>query len=296
MNAAMNALFDQTFLMAIARLSLAIKAAPPRAAVGMHLSARQGASLEFRDYQPYTPGDDLRRVDWAVYRRTHHLFVRRFERPTAVPVTILVDASGSMMLEQPTRYRTAARVAAAIASAALNSHNPVRLLIGGASGTPRALVGRRGLVRMLADLAAVENATPIGIATALHNMAPTLASAGRSVVVVISDFLESAGIDVLLDALRLTPGRLVLIRITRPQDERPDLSGDLELIDCEGSARRFIAADTKSLARYHSVYRAYFGALRDYCTSRGAPLFDIDATGDTLPQLGRLFTGGIFSI
>src|ERR1700744_4871414 len=139
----MQHLFPDNFLAAISRFSIDVRPAPPRAAHGVHLSARVGSSLEFRDYQAYAPGDDLRRVDWNVYGRTRHLFVRRFERPTAVPVFVWVDASRSMLLEAPSRYATAGRVAAAIMSAAMTAQNPTYLSIADAAtwAAPRALTG-----------------------------------------------------------------------------------------------------------------------------------------------------------
>src|ERR1700761_1557972 len=170
----MQPLFPDNFIAAIDRLAIDIRPAPPRAAMGAHLSPRAGQSLEFRDYQGYTPGDDLRRVDWNVYSRTRHLFVRRFERPTAVPVFILVDASRSMLLEEPSRYATAARVAAAVISASTSGQNPTYLSIAddSAAATPRALTGRRGFVRALASLAAKRMPGRSGIASDINALRP----------------------------------------------------------------------------------------------------------------------------
>ena len=38
-----------------------------------------GAGIEFRDFRPYTPGDDFRSIDWNIYRRLGRVFVRLFE-------------------------------------------------------------------------------------------------------------------------------------------------------------------------------------------------------------------------
>ena len=294
----MTTLFPDTFLASIGRLSIAIKPAPPRAAVGLHMSPRNGASLEFRDYQPYAPGDDLRRVDWAVYGRTRHLFVRRFERPTAVPVYVLVDASGSMMLETPRRYATAARVAAAVASAGLGSQNPVHLLIAGGHqpGVPRAVTGRRGLVRVLAELAAEREPGNAGLAASMEALLPMLAAKGPGVLVVVSDFFEPAGVDALTAVLSRTPQRLVLIKVTQPYDAEPELSGDYELADCESDARLTVTADAAALARYHEAYRTYFAAFDAFAAARGVRQATVDASTETLGQLERLFPAGVMSL
>ncbi|HBJ97375.1 MAG TPA: DUF58 domain-containing protein, partial [Lentisphaeria bacterium] len=45
---------------------------------GSHRSPFPGDSSEFQDYRAYTPGDDLRRVDWNIFRRSRRLLLRRF--------------------------------------------------------------------------------------------------------------------------------------------------------------------------------------------------------------------------
>lgn len=297
----MKHVFSDSFLAAIERLSLEIKRSPPRAAHGSHLSNRTGQSLEFRDFQNYTPGDDLRRVDWNIYRRTKHLFVRRFERPTAVPVFILVDASASMLLEEPSRYATAARMAAAVASAAIASQNPVYVEIadgGGRSGSgaPRAITGRRGLVRVLADLAADRAEGGSGIGADLEALRPFLASKGSGILVLISDFFDERGADALVDALRLTPQRLVLCRVTQPWDTNPELSGDFELLDCETDAKLHLSTDTAVLDRYKTAYRTYFDRIDTYVAARGAKQVLINAAQDTIPQLETLFPSGVMTL
>ncbi len=295
----MQHLFPDSFVAGIGRLSMDVRPAPPRAAHGVHLSPRPGSSLEFRDYQPYAPGDDLRRVDWSVYGRTRHLFVRRFERPTAVPVFVLVDASRSMTLETPSRFATAARIGAAVAAAAVAGHNPLRVVVadGLAAAAPRAVSGRRGLVRVMADLAADRIPAGPGPAAALRALLPALAAQGRGVLVVVSDFFEEEGVDALVDALGRTPQRLVLLRVTQPWDADPALAGDdVELEDCETAGRLHVSPDAGVLARYRSAYRAYFDALDGFAASRGVTSATFDASTDTLPQLERLFPGGVLSL
>ena len=48
--------------------------------IGERLGSGTGSSLEFQDYRPYAPGDDLRHVDWAAYARSELLAVRLVSR------------------------------------------------------------------------------------------------------------------------------------------------------------------------------------------------------------------------
>lgn len=63
---------------------------------GMHRSPHFGQSVEFRQHREYTPGDDLRHVDWQVWARQDRLYVKQFEADTNMRVNLLVDVSNSM--------------------------------------------------------------------------------------------------------------------------------------------------------------------------------------------------------
>ena len=292
----MNGLFPSQFLAAISTLSMRVRSAPPRTAVGTHLSARPGGSLEFRDFQAYTPGDDLRRVDWATYGRTRHLFVRRFEHPTTVPVSVLVDSSASMHQGNVTRFATAARMTAAIVSAATAAQNPVRVMLSGNNAVPQSISGRAGYVRLLGELSGKTIAGNIGIAASITASVPLLASRGRGIFAVVSDFFEPSGVDSLIQALRLIPGRLILVQVTRTDDAGPALSGDYELDDCETRGRIHLHADDRSISVYRKNYENYFTALNQYASATGARLTKVDAGADSIAQLGTLFPSGVLSL
>ena len=294
----MQHLFSDNFLATIGALSVELRSAPPRVSHGAHLSPRSGASLEFRDYQGYTPGDDLRRIDWNVYARTRHLFIRRFEHPTAIPIFVLVDASESMRLETPSRYATGARIAAAVASAGLATQNPVRVTIadGAALAVPRSVTGRRGLVRILGELATDRMNGGQGVAAALDALHPVLVSAGRGVLVIISDFFEERGVKKLIESLASTQQRVVLIRITQPWDSNPIVDGDFELEDCESESKVRISTSNDVLDRYCEAYHSYFAELDKYVALRGAKQVIIDASAETLPQLATLFPNGVLNL
>src|SRR5688572_33397677 len=63
---------------------------------GRHRSKQQGGAGEFVDYREYSPGEDLRRLDWKVFARTGKAYVRLFQDETNLLCTLAIDASGSM--------------------------------------------------------------------------------------------------------------------------------------------------------------------------------------------------------
>jgi uncharacterized protein (DUF58 family) len=68
---------------------------------GQHRSRHKGSSVEFAEYKDYTPGDDIRHIDWKVVGKTDKYHVKQFEQSTNLKSTILLDASGSMRYESP---------------------------------------------------------------------------------------------------------------------------------------------------------------------------------------------------
>src|SRR6266481_5512411 len=63
---------------------------------GLHRSPDFGFSQEFAEYRAYTPGDDLRHVDWNVFARTERTYLKRYRGETNSLLTVLLDASQSM--------------------------------------------------------------------------------------------------------------------------------------------------------------------------------------------------------
>ena len=68
---------------------------------GHHRSRHKGASVEFAEYKDYSPGDEIRHIDWKVVGKTDKYHVKQFEQSTNLRCTILLDASGSMAYESP---------------------------------------------------------------------------------------------------------------------------------------------------------------------------------------------------
>jgi uncharacterized protein (DUF58 family) len=63
---------------------------------GLHRSPYLGFSVDFAEYRPYMPGDEIRRIDWNVFGRSDRLYVKLYEGETNTRVLVLLDVSGSM--------------------------------------------------------------------------------------------------------------------------------------------------------------------------------------------------------
>jgi uncharacterized protein (DUF58 family) len=63
---------------------------------GLHRSPHRGGSVEFAEYTEYTPGDEIRHIDWKVYAKTDKYYVKEYEDETNLRAYVLIDGSGSM--------------------------------------------------------------------------------------------------------------------------------------------------------------------------------------------------------
>ena len=87
---------DPKLLARLSSLQLVAKTVVSGFISGLHRAPYLGLSTDFAEHRAYTPGDDVRRIDWRVYGRTDRLFVREFQAETNANLTMVLDISKSM--------------------------------------------------------------------------------------------------------------------------------------------------------------------------------------------------------
>src|SRR5271166_4879202 len=87
---------DPAVLAGISHLGLVAKTVVDGFVAGLHRSPDFGFSQEFAEYRAYSPGDDLRHVDWNVFARTERMYLKRYRGETNSQLTMLLDTSQSM--------------------------------------------------------------------------------------------------------------------------------------------------------------------------------------------------------
>src|SRR5487761_1188288 len=70
---------DPEVLARIAGLGLRARREVEGTISGLHRSPFHGFNVEFAEYREYSPGDDLRRLDWRVFGRTDRYYIKQFE-------------------------------------------------------------------------------------------------------------------------------------------------------------------------------------------------------------------------
>ncbi len=280
----MTALFDSRFLARLEQLALLARRPFGGQQRAERRSRRRGSSLEFADYRNYTPGDDLRSLDWALYGRLDRFYVKLYEEEEELPVHILVDASASMRWEpsgsaaRPGKFDLARRLAAVFAYIGLAhlDHVHIHWLDGDAAARDAALdLGRgkaqfhRALSFLLRDDAARGRPVP-DFSQALRTFGNRIRR--RGLVILISDLFDPR--DALREGLEYLLHRgfeLQLVHVLDPAEIDPVLTGDLRLRDVEGGDPLDVTSDEALLRTYRSGVAAYLAEIEALARRRRMP-------------------------
>ncbi len=114
----------------ISRLDLRARQVVEGFISGMHRSPFFGHSVEFVQHRDYTPGDDIRHLDWKVWSKTDKYYVKQFEEETNLRSTIVLDVSNSMHYGRSAlnKYEYACTIAACLGYMLLRQQDAVGLI------------------------------------------------------------------------------------------------------------------------------------------------------------------------
>ncbi|OGQ90624.1 MAG: hypothetical protein A2289_02005 [Deltaproteobacteria bacterium RIFOXYA12_FULL_58_15] len=177
----------------IESLQLNARHAAQGAMAGMHRSLRRGASIEFSEHKVYTPGDDIRHIDWRAYAKTDRYHVKQFEDETNLLVELIVDHSGSMAFATPglpSKLEVARTLAAAIAYLALRQGDAVGLLTFAGDVTEElpARATSTHLMEVLTRLVRLEPQGPTAVCQSIDQFAQR--ARRRAVTVILTDLFD----------------------------------------------------------------------------------------------------------
>lgn len=217
---------------------------------GLHRSPRKGFSVEFADYRPYQPGDDLRFVDWKIAARLNRWVVRQFEEETNLRATIVLDVSKSMAWSgahlqplgnavaptQLTKLAYAEILTASLALLLLRQRDAVGIVRYDdrvrSAVPPRARKGhwRRVIAALGEPGAGLASSAPEALAQAARLINR------RGMIVLISDLLmDPAEVERSLRGLRATGHDVTVLHVMDPAERALPGSGEALFLDSETS-------------------------------------------------------------
>jgi uncharacterized protein (DUF58 family) len=173
---------------------------------GLHKSPFHGLSVEFADHREYVAGDDLRYLDWALYARTDHYHIKRYEEETNLRCHILLDRSASMAFGTGslTKWDYSCFLASCLGYLMIRQQDAVGLgLFGTSPGMFVPSRCRRSHLRLIMS-AMMQNAPEGGTNVPASLQATVRKLKRRGMVVVIGDLIDDP--QATLRALRLLGG------------------------------------------------------------------------------------------
>jgi uncharacterized protein (DUF58 family) len=258
-------LLSPTLLAQLERLQLVTRRRLAGRFSGEHRSPAFGSSVDFADYRDYHPGDDFRRIDYPLYARTGSLFIRLFEAEDDVTVRVVIDRSASMGMHG--KLDQAVRIAAAIGFIALVRRDTVVIHSEPASQPPRRFRGRHATKPMFEMLAGFTAGGPTDLVAAARNVLGQRGPPGATVL--ITDLL-SDGWSVAVDRLLTRGGDTTVLHVLAADELRPDLRGDLEMVDVETGQAVPASLSPAALRDYGTQVAAWLAETSGHCRGRGA--------------------------
>lgn len=236
---------------------------------GERRSKRKGQSVEFADFRNYVAGDDLRFIDWNLYARLDKLFLKLFLEEEDLHFYALIDASQSMDFGQPTKLLYAKQLAGALGFIGLCRADRVKIEVLGASRQQPSPVlrGRRSLWRMLEYLDGIQPGVNVPLAEGVKSFC--LRNSGKGILVLITDLMDKGGYETALRFLLAQHLDVYVIQVLSPEELRPELQGDLKLVDCEDADMAEITVSRPLMERYQKTLAAFINGAREYCVRRG---------------------------
>jgi uncharacterized protein (DUF58 family) len=278
----------------VRRLSLDVARRLDGLLQGDHLGYLPGPGTEPAESRRYSPGDDVRRMDWAVTARTQEPHVRTATAERELETTVLVDLSASMSFG--TARAEKRDVALALSAAFLHLGNRpgdrIRATVVGSEGirTLPPRTGRDGALLMLHTLLRQPRTTGGGplLGQALAGLAASRSR--RGLVVVISDLLDP--VESWARPLRIVGTRhdVVVAQVIDRRELALPAVGALRLVDPESGRQVEVATGTKVRARYAAAAAERLEQQRAGVRAAGAGHAVIRTDEDWLPQLARFLS------
>ncbi len=262
-----NRFVDPQVLSRISNLQLVAKTVVEGFLAGLHRSPYHGFSLDFAEYREYSPGDDIRHVDWKVYGRSDRLYVKKYEGDTNAQLYLLLDVSKSMEFSSGrlSKLHYARYLAASLAYLAMQQKDAAGLISFDSDvlsqTPPRTRHGH--FFTILRELEHLQKGDRTDISGALEKMAHLIRK--RALVVLISDFYQE--IEKIAKALRFFHHRgndVILFHILDPVELEMPL-GELSTLEDMETGEYLSYAPEQSRKVYLDLLKEHVEALRTEC-------------------------------
>ncbi len=254
--------FDASFLKTLEALNIMARRLLAGDDRAERRTPRKGGSIEFSDYRRYAPGDEIRYIDWNVYARHGHLFVKEFSAEEDVHVSLLLDTSRSMDFGR--KFAAARELAAALGYIGLVNYDTVSLYTFGAEvrTVQRFLRGKGRIFELLSALEGLSTGGATDMRAAFRAALPRLR--GRSLVLLITDFYDLAGYTEAVRSLLAQKLEVHLIHLVALEEMAPRAQGRLNLLDLETGRQKDVTIAPRTVDAYRGRFLRFCEEIEEF--------------------------------
>lgn len=272
--------FDPVTLSRIANMELRARLLVDGVLSGIHKSPYTGSSIEFLEHKEYSPGNEIKHIDWKVLAKTDKYYVKQYEEETNLRCYLFLDASGSMGYKSAgiSKFEYAATLAASLSYLLLKQSD----LVGLVSFSDRVLqyVPPRSRIAhlhtLLNVLTGLITAGKSNISAVLNDFVEKIGR--RSLIIIISDFFDHVK-EILhqLKHFQFKKNEVILFHILDPYE----LTFPFETVTFFESMEdeRHILADPKSIKQqYLSEMNSFLDQFKQSCFENQIDYWLIDSS------------------
>ncbi len=261
---------------------------------GEYHSAFKGRGMSFSEVREYTPGDDVKTIDWNVTARFSHPFVKVFEEERELTLMLLVDVSGSTLFGtfQRLKKELITEISAVLSFSASTNNDKVGVIF--FSDRIEKFIppkkGRSHILRIIRELIALEPSATAGtdVQVALDYLNNVLKK--RTITFLLSDFISKPYDKALQLAARKHD--LVGLQVYDRADRELPSAGIVQVIDSETGGLRWIDTDDTILrTRYAKIFDEHSRYSKQAFRKSGASLLTVRTDQDYVKVLQGFFKG-----
>jgi uncharacterized protein (DUF58 family) len=260
--------FDPKVLAGISNLSLRARWVVEGIMSGIHRSRSKGFSVEFEEHREYSPGDEIRRIDWKALGKFDRYFIKEYEDETNLRAYLLLDTSASMDYSSDgiTKFDYGCTLTASLAYLILRQQDAAGLVT--FSNRVENFIPPRAKRDYLTQIVqALENQRPGGetnVGRILEEIAGQIKR--RGIVVLVSDLLdEPAQILKGLRLFRFKGNDVIVFHILDQAELDLPFEGNILFEDLEAANLNVIADPRAIRQTYRQVVEEFTGQMRKEC-------------------------------
>ena len=261
-------MINTDFLDQLNRFHLAVKKRVTSSYTGPRKSVATGRGLTFKEHRIYSPGDDIRLIDWKVFARTDDLYIKTFEEERNLTAHIIMDASASMGFGKPiSKFDYAAMLGVGFAYLSMRENEKFQFSTF-AEGLD-VFQPRRGMSQLASMVFHLNNTKTKGYSKLLDAMMQYKKVVGsRSLLVLVSDFLID--INEVIEALyTMGDHEIKIVQVLDPIEKDLKYQGDFKLIDSETQTKLRTYVSPRLRVEYQQMLDEHSAKIEETCNKLG---------------------------